>query len=92
MYPNASPPNLKNGNRQDWVVAVSYLPDVFSLCNEDAGKSIVNFYVSPSDSYFLTLTRPRGGGEGMGLGKKDEKDKSFCNILLYFSHVYYTFA
>lgn len=29
---------------------------------------------------------------GLGLGKKDEKDKSFCNILLYFSHVYYTFA
>lgn len=76
-------------------MAVSYLPDVFSLCNGDAGKSIVNVYVSLSDSYFLTLTRSGGRGEGLGLGlglgKKDEKDKNFCNIL-YFSHVYYTFA
>lgn len=74
-------------------MAVSYLPDVLCLCNEDAGKSIVNFYVSLSDSYFLTPTRPRGGGEGMGLGKKKTKKTKisviyYCISLMFITHLH----
>lgn len=56
----------------DRAVAARYLSDVFSICNGDAGKSIVNVYVSLRDSDFLIL---HDQGERGGKGSEKERRK-----------------